>query len=251
MALPGPALAVFGGSTVADTDPLAKTMAAIIYHTADGTHLCTAVALAPRLLLTAAHCTGGERSLIRIVFGVDLHYVTADRSRAVADIAVPPSTAAAKGLPAYENPDDLALVLLDRAAPAGTRFAAIADDEPGATSVRVAGYGATSELRQAAGLGPQQLGFDQVLRSATEPLRPKGPDLLVADQTRGAGVCTGDSGGPAFAAGGTSGVVGVLIGVASPRGNNDYCRGTAYFVALERWKGWITATAKGFGQPLP
>ena len=246
-----PALAVFGGSVVGNSDSLARSLAAILYQDGTGAHLCTAVPLAPKLLLTAAHCTAGDRRLIKVIFGTDLTAITDDRIRAVAAIARAGTTAASKGMYAYQNPDDLALVLLDSAAPTGTGFATLADTLPAATTIRVAGYGATSDLRKPDLSGHHQLGFDKVLRTATVPLLSTGPALLVADQSRGAGICTGDSGGPAFLPDGKDlTLAGIMIGVASPRANNDYCRGKAYFAAIARWKPWILSAAAAFKQKL-
>jgi hypothetical protein len=41
-----------------------------------------------------------------------------------------------------------------------------------------------------------------------------------------------------------------MVGVASPRAVNDYCRGKAYFAAIPRWHDWIVATAAGWKQKL-
>lgn len=242
-----PSLAVFGGKTLRDGDPLAKSVAAILYRDDSGTHLCTAVALGPRLLLTAAHCTAGDRSAIKIIFGTTLTDVGNDRIRTVAAVARAGKTAAAKGKYAYQDPYDLALVVLGSGAPTGTRFAALAASPPSSAAVIIAGYGATSELRQPNGFGQRQLGFDGVLRTASVPLSKADSALLVGDQGRGTGACTGDSGGPAFMG---QALVGVLVGVSSPRANNDYCRGTAWFANLARWHDWIATTARDLGQPL-
>jgi secreted trypsin-like serine protease len=245
--LVAPSLAVFGGRTVRDGDPLAKSVAAILYRDDTGAHLCTAVALGPRLLLTAAHCTAGDRSAIKVIFGTTLTDVGNDRIRPVAAIARAGKTAAGKGRYAYQDPDDLALVVLGSGAPAGTRYATLGEASPAPAAVTIAGYGATSELRQPNTLGQRQLGFDGVLRVASVPLSRTDAALLVGDQGRGTGACTGDSGGPAFAG---PALVGVLIGVSSPRANNDYCRGTAWFANLGRWRDWIVTTAGTLGQPL-
>jgi secreted trypsin-like serine protease len=242
-----PVLAVFGGKAVRAGDPLAASTAAILYRDGTGAHLCTAVALAPRLLLTAAHCTMGERSAIRVIFGTTLADVGNDRIRSVAAIARAGRTPAGKGKYAYQDPDDLALVVLGSGAPAGTRYAAVAGAPSAVGSVIFAGYGATSELRRPDALGQRQLGFDGILRTASIPLGRTDAALLVGDQGPGAGACTGDSGGPAFAGGA---LVGILVGVSSPRGNNDYCRGTAWFANLDRWRQWIESTAFELGQPL-
>jgi len=242
-----PSLAVFGGKTVRDTDPLAKSAAAILYRDDTGAHLCTAVALGPRLLLTAAHCTAGDRGAIKVIFGTTLTDVGNDRIRSVAAVSRAGKTSAGKGRYAYQDPDDLALVVLGAGAPAGTRFAALASPPPSFSAVTVAGYGATSEFRQPNGLGQHQLGFDGVLRAASVPLSKIDSALLVGDQGRGSGACAGDSGGPAFA---HDALVGILVGVSSPRTNNDYCRGTAWFANLDRWRDWIRTTAGKLGQPL-
>lgn len=247
-ALAAPAAAVFGGKPVGAGEIVAKSVAAVLDQAPGGTHLCTAVALGPRLMLTAAHCTDGGASAIRVIFATSLTDVPAERLRSVTAIARAGRTPEAKGSFAYNNPDDLALIVLDAPAPAGTVLAALTDGD-GTGAVHIAGYGATSDLRQA-GFGKSQLGFDRTLRAATATLVEKGPALL-ADQSGGAGMCTGDSGGPAFTLRGKSmTLAGILIGVSSPRAVNDYCRGSAHFVSIARWRAWIAATAEKLGQPL-
>ena len=167
----------------------------------------------------------------------------------VADVAKAATTPASKGKPVYQNPDDLALVLLDKPAPPGTAFMALPKALPATRSVRAVGYGATSDLRR--GSGSKQIGFDQVLRTTSVPVSSATDSLLTIDQTTGTGICTGDSGGPAFIAAGKGfTVVGIMIGVASPKTNDDYCRGSAYFVSLPRWTSWIESAAAAFKQRL-
>lgn len=244
-----PAGAIFGGKPASGL--VASSVAAIRYQTADGgVHLCTAVALAPRLVLTAGHCAEGDRDQLRVIFSSTLTLVSADRIRVVSAVARAKPTPASKGKFAYQNPDDLALVLLAAPAPPGTTFASLAEDLPPA-AIEIAGYGATSDLRRPDAQGHRQLGFDQILRTTTVSPFSTGTALIVTDQTRGHGSCTGDSGGPAFASdAGALTVVGVMIGVASPRAINDYCRGKAYFAAIPRWREWIVSTAAKFGQKL-
>lgn len=245
----GPALAVFGGTVLAAADPIAKSTAAILYRDATGTHLCTAVALGPRLLLTAAHCTDGQRSDMRVIFANTLVNVGSDRLRAVTAVSRPQATSEAKGKFAYNNPDDIALVQTDSPAPAGTSFARLAV-ETATGAARIAGYGATSDLRNP-GLGKTQRGFDQLLRSASVILTASGPALLTVDQGKGSGVCTGDSGGPAFVAGAKPlTVAGVLIGVSAPRNATDFCRGKAWYASVPHWHDWLVTTAAKLGQKL-
>lgn len=244
----GPALAVFGGKTVGSGDLVAKTLAAVLDRSSTGAHLCTAVALGPRLMLTAAHCTDGGTGGVQVIFATTLTDVSLERVRKVTAIQRAKPTPQAKGSFAYNNPDDVALIVLDSPVPPGTAFAKLADGD-GVGAVHIAGYGATSDLRNA-GFGKSQVGFDRTLRTARTTLIAKGA-VLTADQSRGSGVCTGDSGGPAFTMAGKSlAVAGILIGVSAPKSVNDYCRGSAHYVSVDRWRSWIVSTAKALGQPL-
>ncbi len=232
-----PALAIFGGRPLGDADPLAHAIAAILYRDDSGAHLCTATVLGPRLVLTAAHCTGDAGSM-QVIFAQTLVGVGPDRIRQVAKVARAGKTDAAKGTYAYNNPDDVALVLLQDDAPEGTTFANISATTPAATTLNIAGYGATSDLK-----GSKPAGFGQALRGASVAVKAIDDALIVIDQTDEAGACTGDSGGPALAG---NIVAGVLIGVANKRGATDFCRGTAYYANLARWHDWIVSTARSF-----
>ena len=125
-----PAFAVFGGKTVGSGDVVANTLAAVLDQTGHGAQLCTATALGPRLMLTAAHCTEGGASGLKIIFATTLVDVPPALLRNVTAIAKRrtrrPMPRAAM---AFNNPDDLALIVLDSPAPAGTTFATLTDGE--------------------------------------------------------------------------------------------------------------------------
>lgn len=243
-----PAFAVFGGKTVGSGDIVATTLAAVLDQTSKGAQVCTATMLGPRVVLTAAHCTEGGAPGLKVIFATTLVDVPPERLRNVTAVAKAEKTADAKGSFAFNNPDDVALLVLDSPAPAGTTFATLTEGN-GTGAVRVAGYGATSELRNGI-LGNSEVGFDKTLRAAGLSLAVKGP-VLTADQSKGTGVCTGDSGGPAFTIAGNSlRIAGVLIGVSASKSASDFCRGSAHYVSIPRWRDWIVETAGKLGQPL-
>lgn len=249
LALPTPAAAIFGGRELAADSSVAHAIVAILYRDDSGLGLCTGTLLGPTLVVTAAHCTAGNRADLRVVFAPTLENVPADRLRGVAAISRPDPPPDAASRKAFNNPGDIALIALDAPAPPDAGFARLTDD-PVAGDYAIAGYGATSELAAPNADGKRQLGFDRVLRSATLALTLK-DGVLVGDQSGGRGVCTGDSGGPAFRAeGDIIRVSGVLIGVSNSRSATDFCRGKAWYVPIARWTDWLVSAAKGLGVSL-
>ena len=249
LALPTPAAAIFGGRELAADSSVAHAIVAILYRDDSGLGLCTGTLLGPTLVVTAAHCTAGNRADLRVVFAPTLENVPADRLRGVAAISRPDPPPDAANRKAFNNPGDIALIALDAPAPPDAGFARLTDD-PVAGDYAIAGYGATSELAAPNADGKRQLGFDRVLRSATLALTLK-DGVLVGDQSGGRGVCTGDSGGPAFRAeGDIIRVSGVLIGVSNSRSATDFCRGKAWYVPIARWTDWLVSAAKGLGVSL-
>lgn len=249
LALPTSAAAIFGGRELAADSSVARALVAILYRDDSGLGLCTGTLLGPTLVVTAAHCTAGNRADLRVVFAPTLENVPADRLRGVAAISRPDPPPDAASRKAFNNPGDIALIALDAPAPPDAGFARLTDD-PVAGDYAIAGYGATSELAAPNADGKRQLGFDRVLRSATLALTLK-DGVLVGDQSGGRGVCTGDSGGPAFRAeGDIIRVSGVLIGVSNSRSATDFCRGKAWYVPIARWTDWLVSAAKGLGVSL-
>lgn len=249
LALPTPAAAIFGGRELAADSSVAHAIVAILYRDDSGLGLCTGTLLGPTLVVTAAHCTAGNRADLRVVFAPTLENVPADRLRGVAAISRPDPPPDAASRKAFNNPGDIALIALDAPAPPDAGFARLTDD-PVAGDYAIAGYGATSELAAPNADGKRQLGFDRVLRSATLALTLK-DGVLVGDQSGGRGVCTGDSGGPAFRAeGDIIRVSGVLIGVSNSRSATDFCRGKAWYVPIARWGDWLVTAAKSLGVSL-
>jgi hypothetical protein len=169
---------------------------------------CTGTLVAPKVVMTAAHCVGGKQ------LGVVDHYVVSFKSTAVqagivkgaiagkpypnarfnlrlADTATPDSF--------YRNSQyDIGVLVLDRRAK---------DVYPGIQPAVLPAKGALNKYRTATvkptfthvGYGVPRSGvFDGIRRAVSSPLSKLTDPLLF---TKG-GVCSGDSGGPVFDAAG-------------------------------------------------
>jgi hypothetical protein len=203
-----------------------------------GHNLCSGVAIAPDLVLTAAHCVlangkyrllafDGRRPVIKDVASVAPHPQFSPRADA-------PDLALVK-LAAPPPPNLTPAPFSDRRAPptVGDRFI-------------VAGFGvAVQGDRKTAG----------VLRAATLVAtdRPNSQQLSLVDPQKlgekaGLGVCNGDSGGPVLDAQDLA-----LVGIISWSSRTDgepVCGFVSGIIPLARYRYWILETAAKLGSPL-
>jgi secreted trypsin-like serine protease len=225
--------AMVGGATLPD-GAIARQVVLIV----GARSLCTGVAIAADLVLTAAHCVL-ENGKYRLV-------VFEGRRPTVKDVArVVPHPQFA---PRMDAPD-LALVKL--AAPPSPKLipAAFSDRRaPPSVGERflVAGFGvATQGERKTAG----------TLRAATLVVtdRPNSQQLSLVDpkklgESAGLGVCNGDSGGPVFDERDRA-----LVGIVSWSGGSSgepVCGFVSGAIPLARYRYWILETAEKLGSPL-
>lgn len=233
-----PAVALVGG---ARTDDEAARHVVMIVSTRGA--ICTGTALAPDLVLTAAHCVAPRAGYK--VAGYGASYLRAPRT-----VAVHPGFDARAYARAHATAD-VALMKLDAPLPAAVVPAALADADaqvaPGDTLI-VAGIGVTAPG------GEDGLGIARAARLVATG-RPGSLQIRLVDpQTRnarpGLGACTGDSGGPVFrAANGSLSVIGVVSWSTGPQ-NVSGCGGLTGVTPLARYRAWILDTARELGRAL-
>jgi hypothetical protein len=229
-----PAGAMVGGATLAD-QAIARHVVLIV----GGHSLCSGVAIAPDLVLTAAHCVLENGKYRLVAF---------EGRRGVVKNAVRVIPHPQFSLRTGEN-QDLALVkLAPSQSPNLTPAALSGRRTPPSVGERflVAGFGvATTGERKTAG----------TLRAATLVVtaRPSSQQLRLVDpkkfgEAAGLGVCNGDSGGPVFDERDHT-----LVGIVSWSERVDgepVCGFVSGIIPLERYRNWILDTAEKLGSPL-
>src|SRR6516162_4612898 len=227
-----PAAAIVGGAPFAD-QAIARHVVLIV----GGHSLCTGVAIAPDLVLTAAHCVLGNGKYRLLAFE--------GRRPVVKDVA---SVAPHPQFSPRADAPDLALVKLvppaANLAPApfsGRRAPPLVGDR-----FIVAGFGVGVQ-----GDGKTAGKLRAVTLVATD--RPSSQQLALIDpqklgETAGLGVCNGDSGGPVFDERDRA-----LVGIVSWLGRTDgepVCGFVSGVIPLARYHYWILETAARLGSPL-
>ena len=240
IALSAPAHAVTGGAPPATGD-VARAIVMLVDENGD---LCTATALTPELVLTAAHCViGPHKRAVKVyqtgqsipVRAAQTHprfnLASYAASRATADVALVKLSAP---LPDIVAPAELA---------APRR---VAVDE----ALTIAGFGVTVD-RTPIGLGvPREAALTVTGKPGSLQIRLVDPKTR--DRRPGLGACIGDSGGPAFETGtdGKPRIIAVVSWTTAPN-DEDGCGGLTGLTPLLLYRDWIVETAKTYNSPLP
>ncbi|HWE78012.1 MAG TPA: trypsin-like serine protease [Pseudolabrys sp.] len=240
IAVSTPALAVTGGAPPAAGD----VGRAIVMLTDENGDLCSATALAPELVLTAAHCViGPHKRAVKVyqtgqsiaVRGTRAHprfnVASYAASRATADVAL---VKLAAPLPAIVAPAELA----------PPRRVAVGE------TLTIAGFGVTVD-RTAIGLGiPREATLTVTGKPGSLQIRLVDPKTR--DRRAGLGACVGDSGGPAFETGadGKRRIIAIVSWTTAPD-DEEGCGGLTGLTPLILYRDWIVETAKTYNSPLP
>lgn len=222
-----------GGATFAD-QMIARHVVLIL----GGHSLCSGVAIAADLVLTAAHCVS-ENGRYRLVVFEGRRAIVKDAAQVVAHPQYSPRADA----------PDIALIKLMPSSSSKLSPAAFSDRRaPPSVGERfvVAGFGvATQGERKSAG----------TLRAATlvATARPSSQLLSLVDPKRlgeraGLGVCNGDSGGPVL-----DERDGALVGIVSWSGSTEgepVCGFVSGAIPIARYRYWIMDTAEKLGSSI-
>jgi secreted trypsin-like serine protease len=232
-----PAPALVGAS--APGGALSSAVVMVLNRWAGGAGFCSGIVVAQNIVLTAAHCLAAPKDM-------RIHFRDESGQPVLVDIeanAVHPLYRA-EAQKTRERSIDLAL--LRTALPLPTRFRAVTLDDGTAIAVgsrfRVAGFGVTQE-----GAGTSAGELRVGLLAARAPLSPI---LLWAGDPAhaGTGACTGDSGGPIFAA--TSDILVAVVDWATGTGPH-HCGDITQAALVAPQRGWIESVLRGWGVKNP
>jgi secreted trypsin-like serine protease len=240
LAIGAPALAITGQAPPA-SGFAARPIVMVVDPRGD---LCTGTALAPDLVLTAAHCVTGKLSHAIKTFQTG-------QPIAVRGVAIHPRFDAAAYAAARATAD---IALLKLAAPLRELVmpATLAPARRVATgeTLTIAGFGVTAAGTDR-GLGVPRMA-ELAVTGKPGSLQIRLYDLATRNLRAGLGACTGDSGAPVFdgkTAQGTGQVIGVVSWSTAP-GDKDGCGGLTGVTPLLLYRGWIVETARKFNSPL-
>lgn len=239
--LASPAHAIVNGGTP-QTDGVARAIVTIVGSRGN---FCTGSLIAPKIVLTVAHCVQPGADYKIVAYGAD----GKPELQNIRTVAIHPGFTM-QAMQSHRATADVALLQLEIPLKGKSTVAVSSPQIPIQAGSRftIAGIGVTVPGDGKSGGATRVAGLVATGKPGTLQIRLVDP---VTNGTRGGiGACTGDSGGPVFEdkPNGPA-IIGVISWSTGPNGS-DGCGGLTGVTPLTLYRDWILQTARSWGAPL-
>lgn len=236
-----PADAIVGGGLLS-AEGIGRSVVTIVGSRGN---FCSGALIAPRLVLTAAHCVLPGAIYKIVDYGADKQPQLLEVKKVVIHPAFN-----MEAMKIHRATADVALLQLE-APPKGKHAAVVGVPElPIAAGSRftIAGIGVSVRGKGSSGGAIRRAGL--VVTGHPGTLQIRLVDPVGQGMRDGLGACTGDSGGPVFEGWqGASAIIGVISWSTGPNGNVG-CGGLTGVTPLTLYRDWIIQSAKQWGAAL-